>query len=121
MEISDNINNIIISKLVENSSFTPRQIHIIYKFMNKEERVKEISSGAYYRELKQSKVKLRRIFYSIVLLDILGITDKEQIMILNTIVNNLRTLNNTHDEYHGNEINRVMNVIEELINKMINR
>lgn len=89
--------------------------------MNKEERVKEISSGAYYRELKQSKIKLRRIFYSIVLLDILGITDKEQIMILNTIVNNLRILNNTHDEYHGNEINRVMNVIEELINKMINR
>lgn len=89
--------------------------------MNKEERVKEISSGAYYRELKQSKVKLRRIFYSIVLLNILGITDKEQIMILNTIVNNLRILNNTHDEYHGNEINRVMNIIEELINKMINR
>ena len=120
MENKENINNIFLSKLVEKSLFTSRQIQIIYNFQNKEKRLKEISSGAYYREVSQSKKKLRKLFYSILLLNLINAMNNEQVIALNTLLDKLRILENNHDKYHDKEINRVINVIEEVINKMIN-
>ena len=39
-------NNLLLLKIVENSAFTERQIQIIYNIYNREERLKEITSGA---------------------------------------------------------------------------
>ncbi len=54
-------NNLLLLKIIENSAFTERQIQIIYNIYNREERLKEITSGAYYREVKQCKNKIRKI------------------------------------------------------------
>ncbi|MDQ3084370.1 MAG: hypothetical protein M3Q77_06090 [Thermoproteota archaeon] len=119
MENEQNINNIFLSKLVEKSLFTNRQIQIIYNFKNKEKRLKGISSGAYYREVKQSKMKLRKLFYSILLLNLINVMNNDQITALNSMLNKLRILENNHVKYHDKEIDRVINVIEDLINRIV--
>jgi hypothetical protein len=120
MENKEDINNLFLSKLIEKSLFTNRQIQIIYNFKNKEKRPKEISSGAYYREVKQSKTKLRKLFYSILLLNLINVMNDDQITALNSMLNKLRMLEDNHDKYHDKEINSVINVIEDLINRIIN-
>jgi len=120
MENKEDINNLFISKLIEKSLFTNRQIQIIYNFKNKEKRPKEISSGAYYREVKQSKTKLRKLFYSILLLNLIKVMNDNQTTTLNSILDKLRTLEENNTKYQDKEINNVINVIEDLINRMIN-
>jgi hypothetical protein len=119
MENKEDINNIFLSKLVEKSLFTNRQIQIIYNFKNKEKRLKEISSGAYYREVKQSKIKLRKLFYSIILLNLINAINNDQVIAINSILDKLRILEHNHIKYRDKEINRVINVIEDLINRII--
>ena len=119
MENKVDINNLFLFKLIEKSLFTHRQIQIIYNFKNKEKRPKEISSGAYYREVKQSKTKLRKLFYSILLLNLIKVINDNQTTTLNSIVDKLKTLEDNHSRYHDKEINDVINVIEDLINRMI--
>ncbi|MDN5847697.1 MAG: hypothetical protein L0H53_15640, partial [Candidatus Nitrosocosmicus sp.] len=94
-------------------------IHIIYFFMIKEKMPKEISSGAYYREVKQSKTKLRKLFYSILLLNLINVMNDDQITALNSMLNKLRMLEDNRTKYHDREINSVIIVIEDLINRII--
>lgn len=119
MENKEDINNLFISKLIEKSLFTNRQIQIIYNFKNKEKRPMEISSGAYYREVKQSKIKMRKFFYSILLLNLINVMNDNQITALNSMTNKLRMLEDSHAKYHDKEINNVINVMEDLINRII--
>ena len=119
MENNENINNIFLSKLVEKSLFTPKQIQIIYNIKNREKRLKEISSGAYYRQVRQSKIKLRKLFYSILLLNLINAMNNDQIIALNSLLDKLMILENNHIKHHDKEINRVINVIEDVISKII--
>ena len=120
MKDIDPINNVLFYKLIQNSIFTPRQIQIIYNFRNDDKRIGDISSGAYYREVNQSKVKLKKICYSIMLLDLMNVMGSNQITALNPIISQLRTLNEGQDNYHKNNINRVIDVIDEMVNRVIN-
>jgi hypothetical protein len=120
MKDIDPINNMLFYKLIQNSIFTPRQIQIICNFRNNHERIGDISSGAYYREVKQSKVKLKKICYSIMLLDLMNVMDSNQITALIPIISQLRILNEGKNNYHKNNINRVMDVIDEMVNRVIN-
>lgn len=120
MENVKDINNLLISKFIENSLFTSRQIQIIYKIKKKEKKIEGISSGAYYREVKQSKTKLAKLIYSILLLNLLGIINTDQIITLESILSKLNALDYNHDVYHDKDLLRVMNVIEDLIERMIN-
>ena len=119
MERNVDINNLFLFKLIEKSLFTNRQIQIIYNFKNKEKRPKEISSGAYYREVKQSKTKLQKLFYSILLLNLIKVMNDNQTTTLSSIIDKLTTLQDNPGKYHDKEINNVINVIEDLINRMI--
>jgi hypothetical protein len=119
MENKEDVNNLFLSKLIEKSLFTNRQIQIIYNFKNKGKKPKEISSGAYYREIKQSKAKLRKLYFSILLLNLINIMNDNQIATLNSMLNKLRMLENNHTKYHDKEINNVINVLEDLINRVI--
>ena len=119
MENKVDINNLFLFKLIEKSLFTNRQIQIIYNLKNKEKRPKEISSGAYYREVKQSKTKLQKLFYSILLLNLIKVMNDNQTTTLNSIIDKLRSLEDNHAKYHDKETNNVINVIDDLINRMI--
>jgi hypothetical protein len=107
-------------KIIEKSTFTNRQIQIIYNILNKESRPKEISSGAYYREVKQCKAKIRRLYYSLILLGLMGIINNEQLITLNLVVERIYKLkDNNQDIHHDVSINPVINIIEQVLDKMI--
>ncbi len=107
-------------KIIEKSTFTNRQIQIIYNIHNKESKPKGITSGAYYREVKQCKAKIRRLYYSLILLGLMGIINNEQLITLNLVVERIYKLkDNNQDIHHDVSINPVINIIEQVLDKMI--
>ncbi len=112
-------NNSLLLEIIENSEFTKRQIQIIYNIYNNEKRLKEISSGAYYREVKQCKNKIRKLYYSLILLKLMDIFNDEQSSILNSIVDKLYKLENNHDKYHDNNLISVINIIEQVLDRIL--
>ena len=69
---SSNFNNII-RKIIKKSLFTERQIEIILNQRKLSQIKFNITKGAYYRQVSQSRNKLVALFYSIVLLRGLGV------------------------------------------------
>jgi len=67
-----NFNNII-RNIIKKSLFTERQIEIILNQKNLSRNKFNITKGAYYRQVNQSRRKLMGLLYSIVLLHGLGI------------------------------------------------
>lgn len=114
-------NNLLLLKIIENSAFTERQIQIIYNIYNREKRLKEITSGAYYREVKQCKNKIRKLYYSFILLHLLNIFNDEQLLTINSVIDKLYRLQNNHEKYHENNIKAVINIIDRLIDKMLSQ
>lgn len=107
-------------KIIEKSTFTNRQIEIIHNIHNKERRPKGISSGAYYREVKQCKAKIRSLYYSLILLGLMGIIKNEQLITLNLAIERLHRLkDNNQDIHHDVSINPVIDIIEHMLDKMI--
>lgn len=119
MEDNDYVDNSVFLRLIENSIFTEKQIQIIYNISKKEKRPFNISSGAYFREVKQSKSKIYKLIYSIILLELLNILDHNQLLIMTSIVEQLKQLQNNHKDYHMKDLKPVMNVIEEMIIKLV--
>ena len=114
-----NINNLLISKIIENSLFTNKQMQIIYNIYNNEKKPNDITSGAYYREVKQCRHKIRKLYYTFILLNLLNIIKDEQIDIINLIINKLNKLNDNHDKYHDNDLKNMINIIDQLLNKIL--
>jgi hypothetical protein len=119
MSNNNNVNNLLLNKIIENSSFTKRQIQIIYKIYNREERLKDISSGAYYREAKQCKDKIRKLYYSIILLNLIGVINSEQLTTLNSIIHKLDMLKDNHNMHHNDVSESVIHIIEKLLDRML--
>lgn len=120
MVINNIQKNLLFLKIIEKSTFTSRQIQIIHNIHIRENRPKGISSGAYYREVKQCKAKIRRLYYSIVLLGLMDIINNEQLITLNMAVERLYKLkDNSQDIHHDVSVNSVIDIIEQMLDKMI--
>ena len=65
--------NIIIREIIKKSLFTERQIEIILKQKDLSLTEFSISKGAYYRQVSQSRDKLAGLYYSFIVLRILGV------------------------------------------------
>ena len=74
--------NIIIQKIIKKSLFTERQIEIILKKKGMEDHdiSLNITKGAYYRQVVQSRKKIEGLYYSIILLqafDVISLDDSD--------------------------------------------
>ena len=69
---SYNFNNVL-RKIIKKSLFTERQIEIILNYKNLVLREFNISKGAYFRQVAQSRKKLIGFYYTVVILRSLGI------------------------------------------------
>ena len=65
--------NIIIQEIIKKSLFTERQIEIILKQKQLLDAEFSVSKGAYYRQVSQSRHKVEALYYSIILLQGLGV------------------------------------------------
>jgi nanoRNase/pAp phosphatase (c-di-AMP/oligoRNAs hydrolase) len=107
--------------IVANSIFTPRQLSIILNQLTGSGKPKDISSGAYYRQLKQCRKKVYSLLLSMVLLQSTGIVKAEALVVLGKLAEQLSVIfsaDSGSDVVLGTKEEDVMHVINEVIKKI---
>ena len=106
--------------LIANSLFTPRQLSIISKKLQGGGRVPNISSGAYYRQVKQCRDKVNAVLYSMILLQSTGIVQPEALSALGRLAEQLGVIfaSEGSDVASKLSVNDVMSVIDQLVKRM---
>ena len=106
--------------IIVNSLFTKKQIDIISKRLNNAERPKNMTSGAYYRQIKQCREKVRRLLYSLLLLKSLALIDNQTFLAIERISEQLSVIfgNKSSDISQVFQNRSVIFTIDELIKRM---
>jgi len=110
--------NNIITEIIKKSLFTERQIEIILNLKNLGDFKFRISKGAYYRQVSQSKEKLASFYYSIVLLQGLGILLPDDIDVIQRLSEQISVIKDS-DVFPERE-QEVMSVIDKVIKQACN-
>jgi hypothetical protein len=114
--------NSFLVELQRKSSFTDRQLSIIYNRMANHSSRENISAGAYYRQLKQCRTKIKSLLYSILLLRLCGALDGEAIITLDKIALQLDVMSQalgSGDVTTGqSSVEDVSSVVNKLIDSM---
>jgi hypothetical protein len=111
----------IYAHLVANSLFTPRQLSIISKKLQGGGTTEKISSGAYYRQVKQCRKKVTSILYSMILLQSMGIVQLEASSTLSKLAEHLAVIfasESSSDAIPRLNTNDVISVIDEVIKRI---
>jgi hypothetical protein len=103
--------------IIANSLFTTRQIDIISRRLENKGIIENISSGAYYRQVKQSRTKIVRLLYSIILLKAVGVLDQETFFAIEKMASQISVMldQKTCD---NSRTDSVISVIEQLVKRM---
>lgn len=121
MEELDSKFNNFYDEILQKSVFTNRQISIIYKRAINQSKRENISAGAYYRQLKQCRLKIRSVLYSILLLRLYGVLDDQAINTLDKIALQLGVMSQasrTNDTVNDQLVHDVTSVVQRLISTM---
>lgn len=112
--------NTLYAYLVANSLFTPRQLSIISKKMQGGDRAQNISSGAYYRQVKQCRDKVNAVLYSMVLLQSTGVVQPEASSAFGRLAEQLGVIfaSEGSDAASRLNVNDVISVIDQLVKRM---
>ena len=87
-DAKSNSNNLF-GYLVANSLFTPHQISIISKRLQSSGKHENISSGAYWRQVRQCREKVMAVLYSAILLQSTGVLQPEALSALSRMAEQL--------------------------------
>jgi hypothetical protein len=122
MATTDSHFNDLLKHIVKNSLFTERQLYIISKMKEKQKLLDDISSGAYYRQIRQCKDKIFGVLYSIMLLMIIDILDEHALDTINELSDRLaRIISQTDsDSIRDVDINAVIFKMDQLISNLSN-
>ena len=112
--------NALYAYIVENSLFTPRQLSIISNQLKGGSKPEKISSGAYYRQVKQCRKKVISTLYSMILLQSIGIVQSEALTTLNKLVEQLTVIfaSESSDAMSRLNVDDVISVINEVIKRV---
>lgn len=113
--------NILYTHLVANSLFTPRQLSIILKQLGGGSKTEKISSGAYYRQVKQCRKKVISILHSMIILQSMGIVQSDASATLSKVSEQLAvifTSESSSDAIPRLNTNDVISVMDEVIKRM---
>jgi hypothetical protein len=120
MIMSDSHFNDLLGHIIKNSLFTERQLYIISKVKEKQKVLDEISSGAYYRQIRQCKNKIFGVIYSMMLLMIIDILDEHTLSTINELSDRLaRIISQTNsDSLRDIDMNAVISKMDKLISNL---
>ncbi len=113
--------NTLYAYIVENSLFTPRQLSIILKQLGGGGKPEKISSGAYYRQVKQCRKKVISVLYSMMLLQSIGVVQQEAPATLSKLAEQSAVIfasERNSDATPRLNVNDVISVISEVIKRM---
>jgi hypothetical protein len=118
-DAKSNSNNLY-TYIVTNSLFTPRQLAIISKKLQGGGRAQNISSGAYYRQVKQCRDKVNAVLYSVILLQSTGIVQPETLGALGRLAGQIGVIfaSESSDVASRMSVNDVMSAIDQLVKRM---
>ena len=113
--------NTLYAYIVANSLFTPRQLSIILKQLGGGGKPEKISSGAYYRQVKQCRKKVVSVLYSMMLLQSMGVVQQEAPATLRKLAEQSTVIfasERNSDATPRLNVNDVIPVISEVIKRM---
>ncbi|MGE3858941.1 MAG: hypothetical protein AB7F53_03030 [Nitrososphaeraceae archaeon] len=111
--------NQLLDSLIQKNLFTKRQITIIYNKINNENFEYKISSGAYYRQVKQCKNKYHQLIYTILLFRILNIINNDKINTIETLVKQIDNISQLNQHHNNITIsNDIIQVIDKIMKKI---
>ena len=113
--------NNLYNEILLKSLFTSRQLSIIYKRATKQSGRENISAGAYYRQLKQCRLKIKSVLYSVLLLRLCGALDNQAINTLEKIALQLDVISQvstSSDVAKDQTVKDLVLVVQKLIDKM---
>jgi len=120
MEKSSLRYSVFLNHFIVNSIFTEKQTSIIYNKVLKSKPSKNMTSGAYYRQLGQSRMKTRKVVYTLILLRLLNVVDSETFSTLDQLNNQLNVmLNRSSDEIDATTLDNVISLIDNVISKLV--
>ena len=105
--------NNIIRQIIKKSLFTERQIEIILRQRDHNRAGFGTSRGAYYRQLGQSRAKLERVYYTVSLLQGIGVLGQRDIDVMARLAKQVEGLKNS-DVFAEREDDVVM-IFERII------
>ena len=111
---NQNFNNII-RQIIKKSLFTERQIEIILNQLNLHKTKFVISKGSYFRQVKQSRDKLIGLYYSLILLEGLGVLLPEDLDVMSKLSEQMSVIQSS-DVFPEKE-EEIMLVIGQLVNR----
>ncbi len=114
-ESSNPIFSNIIRQIIKKSLFTERQIEIILNQLNLHKTQFTITKGAYFRQVKQSREKLIGLYYSLILLNGIGILSTQDIDVISKLSEQVSVIQNS-DVFPEKE-EEIMFVMGEVINR----
>ena len=103
--------------IIANSLFTNRQIDIICRRLESRGVIENISSGAYFRQVKQCRTKIIRLLYSIILLQYIDALDHETFFAIEKITSQLEVML-AQKSSDFSKAESVISVIEQLVKRM---
>ena len=110
----------VLNHFVVNSILTEKQTSIIYNKIMKSKPSNKMTSGAYYRQLGQCRIKIRKIVYTLLLLRLLSVLDVGTFSVLDQLNNQLNVmLNKRSDEIDTNILSNVISLVDDVIAKLI--
>ena len=118
---SNSNSNAFYRDIIKKSLFTDRQISIIYKRVTNHSTVENISRGAYYRQLKQCRLKIKAVLYSILLLRLYGALDNQAMIAIERVATQLDVMSQASrpSDFSGDRMgNDVALVVQKLVDTM---
>lgn len=118
---SSNMNfTVLLNHFIANSILTKKQTSIIYNKMLKAKPMNNMTSGAYYRQLRQCRDKTQRVVYTLLLLRLLNAVDIQAFSILDQVNNQLNVISNKqNDVIDATSLNDVISLIDNVIRKLV--
>jgi hypothetical protein len=119
VEQETNYNNVY-EDIITKSFFTERQIYIISKRLINKNKLEDISSGAYYRQLRQCQDKVISLLYSILLLRAIRVVDEQTLSIIDGLADQIAVILSTKNSDVRFRQNKqsVMSVLDQIIKRM---
>jgi hypothetical protein len=111
---------VFLNHFIANSIFTEKQTSIIYNKVLNSKPSKNMTSGAYYRQLGQCRKKTREVVYTLLLLRLLGVVDTKTFSVLDELNNQLNVmLNRPSDKIDATTLDNVISLVNNVISKLV--
>ncbi len=117
---SDSNSNKLLMDIIANSLFTPRQMSIISKRLQGAGKPPNMTSGAYYRQVKQCRDKAVAVLYSMILLQSSGVLAPEALSATGRLADQLGVIfaSEGSDIFDQARLQDVMSVMDTLVKRM---